>query len=234
MSKPVTRLRSTRRWLGAMLCLAAVSAPLAAAPKADPNSLEAVIKKVQEQQKTTTSLQADFRQEKTLALLAKPEVSTGTFVYSKPNNVFWSYDAPKRVQMLISGGILTTYYPDINKAERADVTSFQDRIFKYMGASGAIDQLAQFFDFTFTSNAASPSWVLDLNPKTSTVAKRVKHIKIWIDKKTYLTSKFEYVEGDGDITRYEFTNVKVNQPIDQGRFALNLPQGVKVEQMKLQ
>lgn len=66
------------------------------------------------------------------------------------------------------------------------------------------------------------------------MARRVRHIKIWIEKATYLTSKFEYVEGDGDTTRYEFTNIKVNQPVEQGRFTLNLPADVKVEQMKLQ
>ena len=71
-----------------------------------------------------------------MALLSKPEVSTGTFVFSKPNNVLWSYNAPKRVQMLITNGTLTTYYPDLNKAERIDVKRFEDRIFKYMGATG--------------------------------------------------------------------------------------------------
>src|SRR5688572_2172367 len=79
-------------------------------------TLAQVIKKVQEQQKKTATLQADFRQEKELALMAKPEVSTGTFIYSRPSNVRWTYDSPKRVQMVIAGGFLTTYYPEIGKA----------------------------------------------------------------------------------------------------------------------
>jgi outer membrane lipoprotein-sorting protein len=213
---------------------AATALPLAAAKVADPGSLDEVIKKVQEQQRKTTTLQADFRQEKELALLSKPEISTGTFVYSKPNNVLWSYDAPKRVQMLIANGTLTTYYPDLNKVEKLDVQRFQDRIFKYMGATGAIDELARYFDFTFTNKPADPVYVLDLKPKTGAVAKRVQRIKLWIDKKSYLTTKIEYVEGDGDITRYAFTNIKVNQPVPQTKFVLSLPANVKVEQMKLQ
>jgi outer membrane lipoprotein-sorting protein len=213
---------------------AATALPLAAAKVADPGSLDEVIKKVQEQQRKTTTLQADFRQEKELALLSKPEISTGTFVYSKPNNVLWSYDAPKRVQMLIANGTLTTYYPDLNKVEKLDVQRFQDRIFKYMGATGAIDELARYFDFTFTNKPADPVYLLDLKPKTGAVAKRVQRIKLWIDKKSYLTTKIEYVEGDGDITRYAFTNIKVNQPVPPAKFVLSLPANVKVEQMKLQ
>ena len=225
---------SRKTLLAAAICAAAVTASAFAARKPDSNSLDDVIKRVQAQQKTMNTLEADFRQEKTLALLAKPEVSTGHFTYERPNNVLWSYDAPKRVQMLIANGVLTTYYPDLKKAEQIEVKKYQDRIFKYLGASGAIDELSAYFDFTFTNKADQPAFVLDLTPKSKSIAKRVQHIKIWIDKTTYLTTKFEYIEGDGDITKYEFTNIRVNQPIAQSRFELNLPSTVRVEQMKLQ
>ncbi|MGZ4777580.1 MAG: LolA family protein [Thermoanaerobaculia bacterium] len=217
------------------LCAATLVTPLSAAPKKPvPVSIEDVVRKVQDQQKKTRTLEATFRQEKELALLEKPEVSTGTFVFSKPNNVLWNYDAPKRVTMLISNGVLTTYYPDLNKAESVDVKRFEDRIFKYMGATGAIDELSRYFNFTFTDNAANPAYMLDLTPKSRVVARRVQRIKLWIDKQSYLTSKIEYVEGDGDTTRYEFTNIRINQPVEQSRFTLNLPPGVRVEQMNLQ
>ena len=100
--------------------LLATTAAVQAAPAV---TLAQVIKKVQEQQKKTATLQADFRQEKELALMARPEVSTGTFIYSRPSNVRWTYDSPKRVQMVIAGGFLTTYYPELNKAERIGLIS---------------------------------------------------------------------------------------------------------------
>jgi outer membrane lipoprotein-sorting protein len=228
------RIMSFSKLAVSALCALTLALPAAAARKADPNSLDEVIKRVQEHQKKTTTLQADFKQEKTLALLSKPEVSTGRFTYQKPNNVLWTYDSPKRVTMLIAHGMMTTYYPDLNKAEQIEVKRYQDRIFKYMGASGALDELATYFNFTFSNRADQPSFVLDLEPKTKAIAKRVRHIKIWIDKKTYLTNKFEYTEGDGDMTRYEFTNVKINEPIAREKFVLALPPSVRVEQMKIQ
>lgn len=223
---------STPKTILSALC--AVSLTALSANAAGAVTLADVIKHVQEQQKHTTTLQADFRQEKELALLAKPEVSTGKFVYSRPANVLWTYESPKRVQMVIAGGVLTTYYADLAKAERVDVKRFEDRIFKYMGASGAIDELARYFDFTFTDSKSKPVYVLDLTPKNRAVAKRVQRIKLWIDKTTYLTSKIEYVEGDGDITRYEFTNVRINEPVPTSKFALALPSSTKIEQMKMQ
>jgi outer membrane lipoprotein-sorting protein len=220
---------SIRRFVTAAVCAA-----IAFGAAGQTVTLEQVIRKVQEQQRKTHTLEADFRQEKELALLAKPEVSSGTFTYSKPNNVLWTYSAPKRVQMVIANGVLTTYYADLAKAERIDVKKFEDRIFKYMGATGAIDELARYFDFTFKDAKSKPAWELDLTPKNRAVAKRVKHIKLAIDKKTYLTTKIEYVEGDGDITRYEFSNIRINQPVPPSRFAIALPSNVKVEQMKIQ
>ncbi|HET7711583.1 MAG TPA: outer membrane lipoprotein carrier protein LolA [Thermoanaerobaculia bacterium] len=217
-----------------LLITAAIAFPAGAARTAGPVSLESVVKKVQQKQRATRTLQADFRQEKELALLAKPEVSSGRFLFSQPNNVLWTYDAPKRVQMLISSGTLTTYYPELKKAERVDVKRFEDRIFKYMGASGTLEELARYFDFTFTDRATEPSYRLDLKPKTAAVARRVKSIRIWIDKKEYVTTRIEYVEGDGDVTRYHFSNIRINEPVAQSRFVLSLPPTVKVEQMKIQ
>jgi outer membrane lipoprotein-sorting protein len=216
------------------LALCVLAVPVFGARGANPDSLDEVIRKVQDAQTKTNTLQADFRQEKTLALLSKPETSTGRFVYSKPNNVLWTYESPKRVTMLIANGILTTYYPDLNKAEQIEVKRYQDRIFKYMGASGAIDELGAWFNFTFTNTSDKPYYILDLDPKTKGIAKRIRHIRIFIDKKSYLTTQFEYTEGDGDKTRYEFTNVKINAPVEQSRFTLSLPSSVRVEQMKLQ
>jgi outer membrane lipoprotein-sorting protein len=226
---------SRTRFAALALCAATLGSSLSAAPKQPaPVSIEDVVKNVQQQQKQTRTIEATFRQEKELALLAKPEVSTGTFVFSKPNNVLWNYESPKRVTMLIANGLLTTYYHDLNKAESVDVKRFEDRIFRYMGASGAIEELSRYFNFTFTDNAANPAYMLDLTPRSRVVARRVQRIKLWIDKQSYLTSKIEYVEADGDTTRYEFTNIKINQPVEQSRFTLNLPDGVRVEQMKLQ
>jgi outer membrane lipoprotein-sorting protein len=225
---------SISKFAALVVCAAALAVPLSAAHSAKPDSLDDVIQKVQLAQKNTNTLQADFRQEKTLALLAKPEVSTGRFVYLKPNNVLWTYDAPKRVTLLIADGMLTTYYPDLNRAERIEVKRYQDQIFKYLGASGTIDELGAWFNFTFTNTADKPYYVLDLDPKTKGVAKRVRHLRVYIDRKTYLTTQLEYTEGDGDKTRYEFLNVKTNAPVEQSRFSIAIPSNVRVEQMKLQ
>ncbi len=224
-------------WKRTIVALAAaltVSSPLSAqSPFQGTGTLERVVKEMTLRQKTVKTLQADFRQEKELALMARPEVSTGSFVYAKPNSVVWKYETPKPVIMQIAKGWMTTYYPSLKKAEKIEVKKYQDRIFRYMAASGAVDELARHFDFTFVESKGNSFYRLELKPKTKVVARRVKSIRIWIDAKSYLTTKFEYVEGDGDLTRYEFTNLRVNEPLAANAFELKLPADVRVEQLNL-
>ena len=225
---------TSARSLVVVLALSLVVGSLhAASPVKGSGTLEHVVKEVAKRQKSVKTLQAEFRQEKEMALLARPEVSTGTFTFSQPNNVLWIYDTPKPVTMLISKGRLTTYYPQLHKAETLEVSKYQDRIFKYMGAGGAIEDLAAYFHFRFVDRKGDPLYRLELSPKNKAIASRVKGITIWIDRQSYLTTRFEYIEADGDLTRYEFKNIRLNAPVPAERFTLNLPSNVKVQQMKL-
>lgn len=222
------------RSISILLVLSLILPAAAVADSRPSGKLAKVISEVAKRQKSVRTLQATFTQEKELSMLAKPEVSTGSFVYSAPNQVLWRYDSPKPLTMLISDGWLTTYYPTLKKAERIEVKRYQDRIFRYMVASAALEELGKYFNFTFIESKKDPFYVLELTPKTKVVERRVKRIKIWIDTKTHLTNKFEYVEGDGDVTRYAFSNIRINAPLASQTFALNLPANVKVEQIKVQ
>ncbi|MGK2857728.1 MAG: LolA family protein [Thermoanaerobaculia bacterium] len=223
-----------RQILAVFLCLTALApATSAVAPAKAPATLEEVLKEVQKRQSSVKTLQADFTQQKTLSLLAESQFARGTFAYEKPDKVRWNYSEPSPVAMLIADGRMTTFYPKLRRAETLEVGRFQDRIFKYMGAGNAIAELATWFNFRFADRKGDAAWKLSLAPKTSQVAKRVKSITIWIDRESYMTSKFEYVEADGDTTLYEFTSIRVNEPVPATAFKLELPPTVRIETMKL-
>jgi outer membrane lipoprotein-sorting protein len=222
-----------RPFLAALVLAALAPSIQAAAPAKQPQTLDEVLKEVQKRQAAVRTLQADFKQEKSLAMLTEPQLSHGTFAFEKPDKVLWRYTDPTPVTMLIASGRMTTWYPNLSRAETLEVSRFQDRIFKYMGAANAIGELATWFNFRFSDRKGEPTWRLELLPKTSQVSKRVKAITIWIDRTSYMTSKFEYVEADGDITRYEFSSIRVNEPVPPSTFKLTLPPNVKLETMKL-
>lgn len=213
-----------------LLSLLLLSVPAAAADPFAGTRIAEVLDEIDARQKNMKSMEASFVQTKELALLAEPEISTGRFAYEKPNRVIWEYQTPDRVSMLINDGVMTTWYPKLKRAERVEVKDFEDRIFRYMAAgTGALRELTGYFDFRFIERKGSDDWILELTPNSSMVRKRVRKITVWIDQADYFTSAFEWIEGDGDLTRYEFHDVKFNPDLPADRFVLAIPRGTRIE-----
>lgn len=209
--------------------------PLFADSKIKGTKIEEVLEQVDARQKNVRTLRAHFTQTKEVGMLAEPEVSEGTFVYQQPNRVLWKYEQPRPVSMAIADGTMTTWYPHLKKAERMEIKSFEDRIFRYLGAgTGAIRELGKYFDFRFIEDRAKNEYVLELDPKTRALEKRIRSITIWIDGKSYFTRGFEYVEGDGDLTRFEFHDIEMNPRLSADAFELAIPASVKVETVRLE
>lgn len=224
--------RSTR--IVCLLLAMTFVVPLIADSRIKGTKIEEVLSEIDARQKDVHTLRAQFRQTKELGMLAEPEVSTGEFVFQQPNRVLWRYVSPRPVSMSIADGTMTTWYPQLERAEKMEVKRFEDRIFRYMGAgTGAIRELGRYFDFRFIEDRKENEYVLELDPKTRTLAKRIRSITIWIDAETYFTKGFEYVEGDGDLTRFEFHDVEMNPDLRADAFELNIPKSVKIETIRL-
>lgn len=221
------------RILFVLLALVSASS-LSADSRIEGTRIEQVLSEVDARQKSVRSLRADFRQIKEVGMLAEREISTGTFLFAQPNRVLWKYEEPRAVSMAIAGGVMTTWYPELNRAERMEIKRFEDRIFRYMGAgTGAIRELGKYFDFRFVEDRKAKEFILELSPKSRTLEKRIRSITIWIDGETYFTRGFEYVEGDGDLTRFEFSNIAINPDLAANAFQLDIPDSVKVETIRL-
>ncbi|MBW3565338.1 MAG: outer membrane lipoprotein carrier protein LolA [Acidobacteria bacterium] len=227
----VTRHMTGWKVFSVVAFAAGAAASLIAAPQRG-TLLDEVLAKVDAKQKNVRAIEADFVQTKELDLLAEAGVSRGRFAYQEPNRVVWEYESPARVTMVIADGKMTTYYPDLGRAERMEIKRFEQQIFRYMAAgTGALDELKEYFNLRFVDDAAKGSYLLELSPKTKLIARRVQGIRIWIDKESYFTTAFEWTEGDGDTTRMEFSDVKINPRFDSDRFELDIPGNVKIEEV---
>lgn len=226
-------VRCVKRYRSFLLPLLVVIAGAGSAHATDPfagTRLEEVLNEIDARQKNMKSMEAEFTQTKEMSLLAEAEVSTGTFAYQQPNRVIWEYETPTKVSMLISDGEMTTWYPELGRAEKIEVKQFEDRIFRYLAAgTGALRELTAYFDVRFIERKGSDDWIVELDPNSNLVRRRVQKITIWIDKEDYVTNAFEWIEGDGDLTRYEFRNIVFNPDLDRERFTLAIPAGTRVD-----
>ncbi len=196
--------------------------------------LAALMERVRLQQQEMKTVEARFVQKRESSLLVAPEESTGTFDYAAPNRVRWEYVSPNPISVVIDGPEMTTWYRDLKRADRLKIGRYSNQVMKYLGASGSMQQLLEYFQITMKvpKNKTDP-YELDLVPKLARIAKRVKSMTIWVDPETFFPSGLKYVEGNGDTTEYQFKDVKINAPISGDRFVLKIPQGVETRVIDL-
>jgi outer membrane lipoprotein-sorting protein len=223
--------------LAAMGILAASSAgAVRRAPNPDPMApglsgaerLQALLERVRLQQKDVKTIVALFVQRRQSAMLVAPEQSTGTFSYAAPDRVRWEYQEPTPITVVIRGGEMTTWYRDLKRAETLKIGRYSNQIFKFLGASGSMDNLLEYFtvEMTLPKQKGDP-YRLTLLPRYDRIKKRIKSMRVDIDSERFFPVHLEYQEPDGDTTAYDFKNFQWNAPLPADRFALQLPPGVE-------
>ena len=190
--------------------------------------LRALVDRMKIEQKGFTTLVAHFQQETSAEMLAETETSKGTFYYEAPDKVRWQYDSPTPKVIVIKGEELVTWYKDLNRAEKVQVGRYSDAVFKYLGASGSLETLMDYFSLRVDFPDGNEPYKVDLVPRYKRVEKRLRDMSIAIDGKLFVPVELSYTEPNGDSTHYKFTDFKVNEPIPAKHFELDLPAGVDV------
>jgi len=225
----------TQRLGLALLVLLALSTAAQATEKPDPRApglsgterLEALMNRVRLEQQAVKTLEARFVQNRESSLLVAAEQSTGTFSYAVPGRVRWEYTSPNPISVLIQGEQMTTWYHDLKRADLLKIGKYSNQVFKYLGASGNMDALTEYFTVRLTAPPkAGVPYQMELIPRFSRISKRIKSMTLWIDDQTFFPEHLKYVQADGDTVEYQFTDMKRNAPIPDDRFVLKLPPGI--------
>ncbi|HEY7213089.1 MAG TPA: outer membrane lipoprotein carrier protein LolA [Thermoanaerobaculia bacterium] len=193
-----------------------------------PQRLDALVERVRYEQRQLKTLEARFTQQQESSLLAAPEESKGVFSYAAPDRVRWEYLSPSPISIVIRGDEMTTWYRDLKRAETLKVGRYSNQVFKYLGASGSLQTLLQYFTVKLKlPEKKGEPYRLELLPRYQRIAKRLKSMTLWIDDDAFFPTGLKYVEADGDTVEYRFSDLKRNAPIPADRFVLKLPPGVQ-------
>jgi outer membrane lipoprotein carrier protein len=196
--------------------------------------LQALLDRVKLQQKQVKTIEARFVQHRESAMLVAPEESTGTFSYAAPDRVRWEYQAPKPITVVIRGSEMTTWYRDLNRAETLKIGRYSNQVFKFLGASGSMDTLLDYFTVELTlPKQRGDTYRLKLLPRYERIKKRIKSMRVDIDAERFFPVHLQYEEADGDTTAYDFKDFQWNPPLPADRFALQLPPGVETRVVDL-
>jgi outer membrane lipoprotein-sorting protein len=190
--------------------------------------LQALLERVKLQQKQAKTIEARFVQHRESSMLMAPEESTGTFSYAAPDRVRWEYQAPTPITVVIRGTEMTTWYRDLKRAEILKIGRYSNQVFKFLGASGSMDSLLDYFtvQLTLPKQKGDP-YRLTLLPRYERIKKRIQSMRVDIDSEHFFPVHLQYQEADGDTTAYDFKGFQWNPQLPADRFALQLPPGVE-------
>lgn len=158
------------------------------------------------------SLEAQFRQKIVISSLKKERESRGEFFFKRQKGFLWRYKTPKVQYFLYDGKFLwqgEDEKPHILK-DKIDRDKTGGTFFDLVEDIAKIDEL-----FTLKEEKIERDLeVLELVPKKEG---SVTAARVWIDRQKRV-KKIEIREFTGNINTIEFSEIKVNQPMDDGRF----------------
>lgn len=164
------------------------------------------------------SFQSDFKQTKEFSFMDRELISNGMFFYKKNDQLRWEYTEPLVYIMLINGD-------NIKIKEDGKVKSYSSAsnpIFKtvkeiILGCiSGEILNDPNYQPSFFESEKL---YQVKLQPKQKELKDFMQEINIYLEKDSNDLSYLLLKDGSGDITKIEFLNRKINQPIDESVFS---------------
>jgi outer membrane lipoprotein-sorting protein len=173
---------------------------------------------------TINTFTTSFVQTKHLSLFSGDVTSRGTFAYKKPGNMVFRYDPPENTVIEFKPGLIIYYHPSLKKATRihaADIPQWMSFGMGPIADIGALKDAA-----VITAADANGLTVLTFAPKDA--KETVVEIAVSM-KKDYTPVKVRISEKNGDFTVLDFSGQRVNPPVSDSVFEVNLPRDVTVE-----
>jgi len=214
-----------------VLALAALTTAGTTATPLDAEAVHDLVSRIAARQRSVRTLEARFVQQRRSALLLEPETSRGRLWFRAPDTVRWEYETPRPMVVLFRNGVLSTWLPEDRTLERARVPKRRRRFLEFLVGTRPLDELLGLFRLAVTDPGDAAPWKIRLEPASRQVARRVRTIVLEVDRKLLLPIAVEYEEPDGDRTTFRFENLRVDAPIPDGRFELELPPDVTVRTM---
>ena len=172
------------------------------------------------------AMQADFREERRLALMNKPVVETGTVSFLPPDKFRRQVD--NGTLTLCDGDVLWLYYPQFGEAEKYTLSSNRSlrESIAAMTSGFGLQNLSK--NYNVQARKTANGYRATLTPKTSSLRKTVAEIQVDISSELF-AKRLEIVGADGDRTLVTFSNER-RVSLSPEDFKFQPPQGVRVSE----
>jgi len=167
----------------------------------------------------TSSIQADFKEEKFLSFLKEPEKSSGVFYFKKDDKMRWEQQTPFKYVILINGDKLRVQ--DGSKEKNVGAAGRMAGQIKQVMLGLVNGDFQQSKAFTQVCLESADQYLVVLTPTNKRMRNVYSKINLVFPKSTLRLKELTFFEKGGDKSVMKFQNEKFNQPIADAVF-LNL------------
>lgn len=173
-------------------------------------------------QKGVNTLRSNFSQEKHAMLLEKPLKSDGVFYYKADAGVRWQYS--EGLLVIYDGEALYVFDPELGEAEK---------VAEARGVIGPLSFDVEFLkkDYEIEAERLDGAIRLNLTPREEAP---FRSMEITFPDGSPFPREVVMKEETGEMTRIEFKDISINEPLPDDLFVFSPPPGVKMRERKMQ
>jgi outer membrane lipoprotein-sorting protein len=196
-----------------------------AAPMAQ-SDIDQLIQKIQALHASEPSLQANFREERHLAMLKEPIVNEGKVWFTLPDKIRREIGGKTPSTTVFDGKKMSIYYPNYQQVEVYDVEKrpmLKDSL-RALTAGLDLRGIANFYEIE--GSKEGNLYRIRLTPKTTSVKKLVRSVELVIDNNLNPQS-VNLEDARGQKISETYTNVR-RTALPESTFEFATPPGAKV------
>ncbi|MBF0370447.1 MAG: outer membrane lipoprotein chaperone LolA [Magnetococcales bacterium] len=188
-----------------------------------PTALPAPLEKLQTFIDRLVSVQGGFQQRVVFADGAPGKISKGHFIAQKPGRFRWDYQKPFE-QLILSDGETVWYYePDLLQVTRGRADRLQETPAAFLVSDIS---LVETFNWKIARDRTWGLPAVRLWPRQEEAPFR--EISITLDEAGLLLLNLEVEDALGHRSFFTFEDLLYNSPVDESRFAFQVPPGVDI------
>lgn len=204
------------------------------APDGNHANVRKVVKTLQATYRKTKDLQADFAQRTRIEGFATPLRSRGRLYIKKPGRLRWDYTEPTVEQIYVNKSRVQMYVPAHEQVLIGDLTRMTASRAPLRLLQG-VAKLEEEFDLApikAVETGAGGLPLVTLLPKTGTheSVQNMAKIVLEVEPKTYYIKTLHIHEVSGNVSTFEFSNLRANRGLKDDVFEFTVPPGVEVVQ----
>jgi outer membrane lipoprotein-sorting protein len=168
----------------------------------------------------TSTIKADFIQEKEMSFMEESVSSSGKFYFQKEKLLRWEYTNPFNYAIILNNNRIRI----MDEGKNKDFDAGSNRMFIEISdiMSGMVNgSLLNSDKFRATWFESPEHYIVEMVPVATAMKDYLSMIRLDISKKDYSVDGLKMVEKSGDFTRITFRNKQFNEAIPAEIFAVD-------------